>query len=317
MKWNRFTVKTKTEAEDIVISTLAEVGIEGVEIQDKQPLTEEDKAQMFVDIMPEGPADDGIAYLNFYLEEDADKEAILKDVREALDDLKNFMDIGEATIEESQTEDKDWINNWKQYFHQFYVDDILIVPSWEEVKAEDKDKMILHIDPGTAFGTGMHETTQLVIRQLKKYVTPDTEMLDVGTGSGILGIVALKLGAKHVLGTDLDPCAVPAVAENKEANQIVDETFDMVIGNIIDDKVIQDQAGYEKYDIVTANILADVLIPLTPVIVNQMKKGAYYITSGILDVKEEVVVEAVKAAGLTVVEVTHQGEWVSVTARKD
>lgn len=317
MKWNRFTVKTKTEAEDIVISTLAEVGIEGVEIQDKQPLTEEDKAQMFVDIMPEGPADDGVAYLNFYLEEDADKEAILKDVREALDDLKNFMDIGEATIEESQTEDKDWINNWKQYFHQFYVDDILIVPSWEEVKAEDKDKMILHIDPGTAFGTGMHETTQLVIRQLKKYVTPDTEMLDVGTGSGILGIVALKLGAKHVLGTDLDPCAVPAVAENKEANQIVDETFDMVIGNIIDDKAIQDQAGYEKYDIVTANILADVLIPLTPVIVNQMKKGAYYITSGILDVKEGVVVEAVKAAGLTVVEVTHQGEWVSVTARKD
>ena len=280
-------------------------------------MTQAEKEQMFVDIMPEGPADDGVAYLNFYLEEDADKEAILKDVREALDDLKNFMDIGEATIEESQTEDKDWINNWKQYFHQFYVDDILIVPSWEEVKAEDKDKMILHIDPGTAFGTGMHETTQLVIRQLKKYVTPDTEMLDVGTGSGILGIVALKLGAKHVLGTDLDPCAVPAVAENKEANQIVDETFDMVIGNIIDDKAIQDQAGYEKYDIVTANILADVLIPLTPVIVNQMKKGAYYITSGILDVKEEVVVEAVKAAGLTVVEVTHQGEWVSVTARKD
>ena len=317
MRWNKFTLKTRSEVEDIVISTLAEAGVEGVEIEDKVPLTEQDKQQMFVDILPDGPADDGIAYLSFYVEEDADKEAILKDVREALDDLKNFMDIGEATIEESQTEDKDWINNWKQYFHQFYVDDILIVPSWEEVKAEDKDKMILHIDPGTAFGTGMHETTQLVIRQLKKYVTPDTEMLDVGTGSGILGIVALKLGAKHVLGTDLDPCAVPAVAENKEANQIVDETFDMVIGNIIDDKAIQDQAGYEKYDIVTANILADVLIPLTPVIVNQMKKGAYYITSGILDVKEDVVVKAVKDAGLTLVEVTHQGEWVSVTARKD
>ena len=317
MKWNRFTLKTKTDAEDMIICTLAEIGVEGVEIQDHQPLTEEDKAQMFVDIMPEGPADDGIAYLNFYLEEDADKEAILKDVRAALDELKSYMDIGEATIEESQTEDKDWINNWKQYFHQFYVDDILIVPSWEEVKAEDQDKMILHIDPGTAFGTGMHETTQLVIRQLKKYVTPDTEMLDVGTGSGILGIVAIKLGAKHVLGTDLDPCAVPAVAENKEANGIPEEAFDMMIGNIIDDKEVQDQAGYEKYDIVTANILADVLIPLTPVIVHQMKKGAYYITSGILDVKEEVVVEAVKAAGLTVVEVTHQGEWVSVTARKD
>lgn len=317
MKWNKFTLKTRSEVEDIVISTLADVGIEGVEIQDKQPLTESDKQQMFVDIMPDIPDDDGIAYLNFYLDVDEDKEKVLADVRAALAEMQEFLDLGECTITESETEDKDWINNWKQYFHQFYVDDILIVPSWEEVKEEDKDKMILHIDPGTAFGTGMHETTQLVIRQLKKYVTPDTEMLDVGTGSGILGIVALKLGAKHVLGTDLDPCAVPAVAENKEANQIADEAFDMVIGNIIDDKAIQDQAGYEKYDIVTANILADVLIPLTPVIVNQMKKGAYYITSGILDVKEEVVVEAVKAAGLTVVEVTHQGEWVSVTARKD
>ena len=317
MKWNRITIKTKTEAEDVVISALADVGIEGVEIQDKQPLTEEDKAQMFVDIMPEGPADDGIAYLNFYLEEDADTESILKDVRQALDEVRSYMDIGEGTIEESQTEDKDWINNWKEFFHQFYVDDILIVPSWEKVKAEDKDKMILHIDPGTAFGTGMHETTQLVIRQLKKYVTQDTEMLDVGTGSGILGIVALKLGAKHVVGTDLDPCAIPAVADNKEANGIADADFDMMIGNIIDDKKVQDTVGYEKYDIVTANILADVLIPLTPVIVHQMKKGAYYITSGILDVKEDVVVQAVKEAGLTLVEVTHQGEWVSVTARKD
>ena len=317
MKWNRFTIKTKTDAEDLVISALADVGVEGVEIQDRQPLTEEDKAQMFVDIMPEGPADDGIAYLSFYLEEDADRENILKNVKNVLEELRSFTDIGEGSIEESWTEDKDWINNWKEYFHQFYVDDILIVPSWEEVKAEDEDKMILHIDPGTAFGTGMHETMQLVIRQLKKYVKKGAEILDVGTGSGILGIVALKLGAAHVTGTDLDPCAVPAVAENKEANNISDEAFDMLIGNIIDDKEVQDQVGYEKYDVVTANILADVLVPLTPVIVHQMKKGAYYITSGILDVKEEVVAEAVRKAGLTLVEVTRQGEWVSVTARKD
>ena len=317
MKWNRFTIKTKTEAEDVIISALADVGVEGVEIQDKQPLTETDKEQMFVDIMPEGPADDGIAYLNFYLEEDTETAPVLEKVRAVLEEVRGYMDIGEGTITESQTEDKDWINNWKEYFHQFYVDDILIVPSWEEVKEEDKDKMILHIDPGTAFGTGMHATTQLVIRQLKKFVTKDTQMLDVGTGSGILGIVALKLGAAHVVGTDLDPCAIPAVADNKEANDIKDETFDMLIGNIIDDKEVQDTVGYEKYDIVTANILADVLVPLTPVIVNQMKKGAYYITSGILDVKEEVVIKAVKDAGLQLVEVTHQGEWVSVTARKE
>lgn len=316
MKWNKFTLKTRAEAEDIVIAALTDVGVQGVEIEDKQPLTEYDKQQMFVDILPDMPNDDGIAYLNFYLEPDDDKEKILGDVRKALDELREFMDIGECTISESETEDKDWINNWKTYFKQFYVDDILIIPSWEEVKEEDRDKMIIHIDPGTAFGTGMHETTQLCIRQLKKYVTPETELLDVGTGSGILSIIALKLGAKHAVGTDLDPCAVPAVEENKEANGIPAEAFDMMIGNIIDDKKVQDTVGYEKYDIVTANILADVLVPLTPVIVNQLKSGGIYITSGILDVKEEVVREAVTAAGLEVVEVTRQGEWVSVTARK-
>ena len=317
MKWNKFTLKTRSEVEDIVISTLADVGIEGVEIQDKQPLTESDKQQMFVDIMPDIPDDDGIAYLNFYLDVDEDKEKVLADVRAALAEMQEFLDLGECTITESETEDKDWINNWKQYFKQFYVDDILIIPSWEEVKPEDRDKMIIHIDPCTAFGTGMHETTQLCIRQLKKYVTKDTELLDVGTGSGILSIIALKLGARHAVGTDLDPCAVPAVEENKEVNGIPVEAFDMMIGNIIDDKEVQDQVGYEKYDIVAANILADVLVPLTPVIVHQMKKGAYYITSGILDVKEEVVKEAVQKAGLTLVEVTRQGEWVCVTARKD
>ena len=317
MKWNQFRLKTTTEAEDIVSSMLADLGIEGVQIEDKIPLTQSDKEQMFVDILPDMPEDDGCAYLTFYLDEEVDKHEMLLKVRQELEEMRSYLNVGDCTIEESQTEDKDWINNWKEFFHQFYVDDILIVPSWEEIKEEDKDKMILHIDPGTAFGTGMHETTQLVIRQLKKYVKPGIELLDVGTGSGILGITALKLGAGHVVGTDLDPCAVPAVQDNKEANQIEDDSFDMMIGNIIDDKEVQDQVGYEKYDIVAANILADVLVPLTPVIVHQMKKGAYYITSGILDIKEEVVKEAVQNAGLTLVEVTKQGEWVCVTARKD
>ena len=317
MKWNKFTLKTRPDVEDIIISTLADIGIQGAEIEDKQPLTEEDKKQMFVDILPDMPEDDGVAYLNFYLDEDENVEEMLQKVEDELSELRNFVDIGEGTITTSQTEDKDWINNWKQYFKQFYVDDILIIPSWEEVKEEDKDRMIIHIDPGTAFGTGMHETTQLCIRQLKKYVTPETELLDVGTGSGILSIVALKLGAKHAVGTDLDPCAVPAVEENKEVNNIPTESFDMMIGNIIDDKAIQDKVGYEKYDIVAANILADVLVPLTPVILNQMKKGGIYITSGIIDDKEETVVKAVKEAGLEVLEVTYQGEWVSVTARKN
>ena len=316
MKWNKFTLKTKTDVEDIIISTLADIGIQGAEIEDKQPLTEEDKKQMFVDILPDMPEDDGVAYLNFYLDEDENVEEMLEKVNAELSELRNFVDIGEGTITTSETEDKDWINNWKQYFKQFYVDDILIIPSWEEVKEEDRDRMIIHIDPGTAFGPGMHEPTQLCLRQLKKYVTSETELLEVGTGSGILSIVALKLGAKHAVGTDLDPCAVPAVEENKEVNDIPAASFDMMIGNIIDDKAIQDRVGYEKYDIVAANILADVLVPLTPVILNQLKKGGIYITSGIIDDKEETVVKAVKDAGLEILEVTHQGEWVSVTAKK-
>lgn len=317
MKWKSFRLKTTTQAEDIVSSMLADLGVEGVQIEDKIPLTAADKEQMFVDILPETEADDGIAYLSFYLEEDADTESILKNVRQELEEMSEFMDLGECSIEESETEDVDWVNNWKQYFHQFYVDDILIIPSWEDVKPEDEDKMVIHIDPGTAFGTGMHETTQLCIRQIRKHVTPDTEILDVGCGSGILGMLALKFGAKHSVGTDLDPCAIDATYENMEVNGILKDQYEVMIGNIIDDKAVQDKVGYECYDIVVANILADVLVALTPVIVNQLKKGGIYITSGIIDDKEETVVEAVKKAGLEVLEVTYQGEWVSVTARKN
>ena len=317
MRWNKFRLKTTTEAEDLVSSMLMDLGIEGVEIEDKVPLTQADKEQMFVDILPQIGSDDGIAYLSFYLEEDVDKEEMLAKVRNEFEAMRAYANVGEGTIEESQTEDLDWVNNWKQYFHQFYVDDILIIPSWEEVKPEDEDKMIIHIDPGTAFGTGMHETTQLCIRQLKKHVTKETRILDVGCGSGILGMLALKFGAAYSVGTDLDPCAIDATYENMEVNGITRDQYEVMIGNIIDDKEVQDKVGYDKYDIVVANILADVLVPLTPVILNQLKKGGVYITSGIIDDKEDTVVEAVKAAGLEVLEVTYQGEWVSVTARKN
>ena len=317
MKWNQFRLKTTTEAEDIVSSMLADLGIEGVQIEDKIPLTQSDKEQMFVDILPDIPEDDGCAYLTFYLDEDVDKQELLLKVRRELEEMRSYLNVGECTIEESQTEDVDWVNNWKPYFHQFYIDDILVIPSWENVEAKDSDKMVIHIDPGTAFGTGMHETTQLCIRQLKKYVTEDTEILDVGCGSGILGMLALKFGAKHSVGTDLDPCAIDATYENMDNNGISRDQYEVMIGNIIDDKAVQDKVGYEKYDIVAANILADVLVPLTPVIIHQMKKGGIYITSGIIEDKEDVVVKAVKEAGLEVLEVNHQGEWVSVTARKN
>ena len=321
MKWTRIRIKTITDAEDIIISELYDLGLEGAQIEDKVPLTAWEKEQMFVDILPESQADDGIAYLSFFVEEgaDLDIDQTVSEVKDALDGLRQFMDIGEGSIEVDETEDLDWINNWKQYFHQFYIDDLLVIPSWEEVSKEDEDRMILRIDPGTAFGTGLHDTTQLCVKQMKKFITPDSEVLDVGTGSGILAILAIMYGARHAFGTDLDPCAVNAVADNMEKNGIDPDRFEMIIGNIINDKSVQDRAGYECYDIVLANILAGVLVDLTPVIVSQMKKGAVYITSGIINDgdKEHQVKDAMEKAGLKVIDVSYQGEWVSVTGKKE
>ena len=318
MKWTRIRIKTITDAEDIIISDLYDIGLEGAQIEDKIPLSAREKEQMFVDIPPQLGEDDGVAYLSFFIEGNLNLniEEIIQKVKNQLKNIKIYCEIGDGSITVDETEDIDWINNWKKYFHQFYIDDLLVIPSWEKVKEEDKDKTIFHIDPGTAFGTGKHETTQLCIRQLKKHIRPDTKLLDVGTGSGILAILSIMFGAESAVGTDLDPCAVNAVKKNMESNHIDPNKFTMMIGNIITDKEIQDKVGYGCYDIVVANILAEVLVPLTPVIVNQMKEGAVYITSGIIDDKEQLVVDTVKKAGLTVLDVSHQGEWVSVTARK-
>ena len=317
MKWKKFTLTTTTEAVDLISYTLDELGIEGIEIEDNIPLTEKETKGMFIDILPELPPDEGVAKVSFYLDEDDDIPAMMAKVKEALEELKPFTDLGACTFAESETEDLDWINNWKKFFSSFYIDDILIKPTWEELKPEDADKFLIEIDPGVSFGTGKHETTQLCIRQLEKYVTPDSEVLDVGTGSGILGITALKLGAKHVFGTDLDENAITAVGENLEANGIAPEQFKVVQGNIIDDKAVQDEVKYEYYDIAVANILADVIIMLQKEIPVHIKKNGIFITSGIIDMKEEAVKAAFEANdAFEIVEITHQGEWVSVTARK-
>ena len=317
MKWKKYTLTTTTEAVDLISCAFDEIGIEGIEIEDNVPLTEKETKGMFIDILPELPPDEGIARVSFYLDAEEDTAPMLARVQDALQELRDFTDLGACTIEESETEDKDWINNWKQYFKPFTVDEILIKPTWETVPEEHKDKLLIQIDPGTAFGTGMHETTQLCIRQLKKYVKDGIRVLDVGTGSGILGIAALKLGAGQVFGTDLDENAITAVGENLESNGISREQFTVLQGNIIDDRAVQDAAGYECYDVAVANILADVIILLQKEIPVHIKKGGMFITSGIIDRKEEAVRAAFEAnEAFEIVEITHQGEWVSVTARK-
>lgn len=317
MKWSKFTLTTTTEAVDFVSSLFDEIGIEGIEIEDHVPLTEAETKGMFIDILPDMEPDDGVAKVSFYLEDLSEIDRVMKEIEEGLDRLARFVDLGERTITSSETEDKDWINNWKQYFKPFVVDDILIKPTWEEIPQEHKDKLLIQIDPGTAFGTGQHETTQLCIRQLKKYADRGARILDVGTGSGILGITALKLGAGHVFGTDLDENAIAAVGENLKANNIGTDRFQIVQGNIIEDKEIQDMAGYGCYDVAAANILAPVIILLQQEITVHLKKGGIFIASGIINTKEEEVMRAISSnKELEILESGHQGEWVSITARR-
>ena len=327
MKWKKYTITTTTQAEDLVSGMLMELGMEGVEIEDNIQLSENDTKAMFVDILPELPPDEGVGKVSFYLESDengvkypdgiSDEEDMKAKIAEGLSELKMFVEVGEGMISSDETEDKDWINNWKQYFKPFMVNDIVIKPTWEEIPEDMKGRMVVNIDPGTAFGTGSHETTQLVIKQMEEYITKDTELLAVGTGSGILSVIGLMLGAKHVLGTDLDPNAIIATDENMEVNNLSKDLYDVIEGNVIDDKKIQDYIGYDKYDVVTANILADIIIPLLSEIAVHMKKGAVIITSGIINMKEKAVMDAFEAnESFEVIETTYQGEWVSITAKK-
>ena len=327
MKWKKYTITTTTAAEDLVSGMLMELGMEGVEIEDNIQLSENDTKAMFVDFLPELPPDEGVGKVSFYLESDDEgirypegtsgEEDMFCKIAEGLKELEDFVDVGEGTVASDETEDKDWINNWKQYFKPFMVNDIVIKPTWEEVPDGMEGKMVVNIDPGTAFGTGSHETTQLVIKQMDKYIKEGDKLLDVGTGSGILSVIGLMLGASHVLGTDLDPNAIIATAENMEANNISSELYEVIEGNIIDDKKIQDYAGYECYDVVTANILADIIIPLLSEIAVHMKVGGVIITSGIIDMKEQAVKDAFAANdSFEILEVTYQGEWVSITAKR-
>lgn len=316
MKWDKYTIDTTTEAEDFISMMLSENGIEGIEIEDNVPLTKEETGEMFIDFPPELPPDEGKSKVSFYLEAGEDHTETLKAVRIGLEQLRSMVEIGSGDITSSQTEDIDWINNWKQFFQSFYIDDILIKPTWELLKEEDKNKFLIEIDPGISFGTGKHETTQLCIRQIRKYLKEGERVLDVGCGSGILSIAALKLGAGSVVGTDVDGDCITSTHENMTFNHLAENSGEFYVGNLIDDKVFQEKIG-TGYDLVVANILADIIIPMAPALYQCTKEQGVLITSGIIDFKENEVKEALEQAGFEILEVNHQGEWVNVTARKN
>lgn len=316
MKWDKYTIDTTTEAEDFISMMLSENGIEGIEIEDNVPLTKEETGEMFIDFPPELPPDEGKSKVSFYLEAGEDHIETLKAVRIGLEQLRSMVEIGSGDITSSQTEDIDWINNWKQFFQSFYIDDILIKPTWEPLKEEDKNKFLIEIDPGISFGTGKHETTQLCIRQIRKYLKEGERVLDVGCGSGILSIAALKLGAGSVVGTDVDGDCITSTHENMTVNHLAENSGEFYVGNLIDDKAFQEKIG-TGYDLVVANILADIIIPMAPALYQCTKEQGVLITSGIIDFKENEVKEALEQAGFEILEVNHQGEWVNVTARKN
>ena len=319
MKWTRVTVETTTEATDMLSFLLDEYGVEGIEIEDKIPLSEEDKQAMYIDILPELPPDDGVAYISCYVDRKIDVKDLCRYIEEQLKEMSTYMNVGEGKISFGESDDKDWMNRWKDFFHPFRLEDnIVIQPTWTESAEVREGDIVVNIDPGTAFGTGSHETTRLCITNLKKYIKGDgtTDVLDAGCGSGILSIIAMKLGANKVYGIDIDELAVKASLENLELNEIPRDRYEIAKGDVIGDKEFADSvARIGQYDIVVANILADVIVPLSGVIRPFMKTNGVFITSGIIDDKEEIVKQALLENGFEIVDIIYLGEWVSIVAK--
>ncbi len=315
MKWNKYRLKTTTQATDFVCGILIELGINGMEVEDYVQLSQEEKEKQFIDYLADLPEDDGTAYVSFYTEEKDDGEELLERLREKLKEANTFVDIGEGSIEKSMTEDVDWVNNWKKYFKSFTVDNFFIKPTWEEIDDAHKDMQMIEIDPGTAFGTGKHDTTQLCIKQLIKYVKRGDRVLDLGCGSGILSIVAKKLGAGTIVMTDIDSAAIVASKENFEVNHISTDDVTMIEGNILEDETMQAEFEKEQYDIVVANILADVIIPIAAIADRFLKPGGFFISSGIIYMKEEAVKDAINCnQNLKLAHVEKQGDWRAIIA---
>lgn len=320
MKWTQYTLKTTTDATDMISYTLGEIGVEGIEIEDHVPLTDDEKKQMYVDILPDSEPDDGTAIIRFYRDTAENPEVFLQKVNTALDELRDFVDIGDGTVTVSETADKDWMNNWKEFFHTFRASDRLVIkPSWE-IECEYNDlqdsDIVISIDPGTAFGTGSHETTRLCIQALEKYVKSGYSILDVGCGSGILSIAAVKYGAAHAMGIDIDEYAIPSTIENRDINGINEEQFKIMCGNLLEDTSLQDNTGYNTYDIAVANILANVIIPLSSEVGRHIRPGGLFISSGIINTAADDVRNAILTNGFELIEETTLGEWYCFIAKK-
>ena len=316
MNYKKYTINTTSEAEEYVCFILSELGIDSVEIEDLLPVEDEKQGGTFEELQPDRPEDDGSSRVSFYLEEDADEKELLDKIKEELLYAKSFMDIGEGSIEESFTKEEDWINNWKDYFKAFTIDKLLIKPTWDDTTTPAENQVVIDIDPGVSFGTGKHESTYMVLNKMQELIKPGDRTLDVGCGSGILSVAALKLGAEYVAGTDIDEDCISSTAENMALNGFSGKSEDFFAGDLTSDEALRERLNLGSYDLVFANILADIIIGMSDVLASSVKKGGYLITSGIINFKEDAVKETLKNSGLIVEEIYRMGEWRSIVARR-
>ena len=326
MKWNVIRIRTTNDVTDYLAGILFDLGFTGIEVTDTVQLSEQEKKAMFIDFLPELDESDKTAVVTCYTEENVDPGQAILQIREELEEYRAFLNPDAVSFETGVTEDTDWINNWKQFFKSFAVDeDIYIKPTWEPMKEEFKDKLVIEIDPGTAFGTGSHETTRLAIANMKKYLKPGDRLLDIGTGSGILSVIGMKLGAGKAIGTDIDPIAVRVAGENAEANglsvfagavsEVPDGSVAFYTGNMLDDEAFCVPFSEQKYPIVVANILADVIIPLAPVVRRFLLPGGVFVCSGIINLMEEKTKKALTDLGYEILNEERMNDWVSYAVR--
>lgn len=320
MLWHELTIHTTEEAVEMISNFLHEAGAGGVSIEESGTLNKKrDTTYGELYDVPLNDIPEGFAVIKGYFSEGTDMTALQAEVNPRIEELPYFgINVGEIRYETRTVDENDWATAWKQYFKPVRISERLTIkPTWEEYTPESPDEKIIELDPGMAFGTGTHPTTTLCLRTLEKVIQGGEEMIDVGTGSGILAIGAVHLGAKHVLALDLDPVAVTSAMENVELNkmqqQITVKESDLlsVLGS-------QDPALGVKLPvkIIVANILAEIILLFVDDVYNALESGGIYIVSGIWKNKEQVVHDALVASGFEVRAIEREEDWLAFEARK-